>query len=355
MQLPTSLVQTLMNFDLRPYDTVTGAVQPITGRSIASFFWALVWSWLLLVSFTGWGRLTGKLFRLQRLPASVACSLGIASIVFLGGWLNLFHAIYPSVLFALIATGLLLYIALRSQRPEEYGWLRLWKSAPRSSQIFIVITLLILVLRVAATVRLGEFRIDDDGSGYLVFPQKMLAAHHFAFDPFSDRRVISSLGGSYILQALVIAATSLTHIGMADRALGLVLIFFALLDLGVAFGLSALQIAAMELIAYLVPQETFNLTFTILPIAVFLTMIWSVFSTPDKEEHQRWRSALILGAIGGGILSLKSTFLPYVGAVALIPYVFLFWNKKRSQAWTLPILAGIGSLATVRMDDCHET
>ena len=199
----------------------------------------------------------------------------------------------------------------------------------------------------AATVRLGEFRIDDDGSGYLVFPQKMLAVHHFAFDPFSDRRVISSVGGSYILQAFVIAATSLTHIGMADRALGLVLIFFALLDLGVAFGLSALQIAAMELIAYLVPQETFNLTFTILPIALFLTMIWILFATPDQEEHLRWRSALILGAIGGGILSLKSTFLPYVGAVALIPYVFLFWNKKRSQAWTLPVLAGIGSIVTI--------
>ena len=65
-------------------------------------------------------------------------------------------------------------------------------------------------------------------SGYLVFPQKMLATHHFAADPFSDRRVISSLGGSYILQAFVIAATSLSNIGMADRTLGLILDFFAL-------------------------------------------------------------------------------------------------------------------------------
>jgi hypothetical protein len=347
MQLPTSLVQTLMNFDLQPYDTVTGVVQPITVRSIASFLWALVWAWLLLVSFTGWGRFTGKLFRLPRIPASVACSIGIASIVFLSGWLNLIHAIYPGVLFALTAIGLLLYIALHSQRPEEYRWLRLWKSMSQWSRLLIVITLLILALRVAATVRLGEFRIDDDGSGYLVFPQKMLAAHHFAFDPFSDRRVISSLGGSYILQAFVIVATSLTHIGMADRAFGLVLIFFALLDIGVAFGLSALQIATMELIAYLVPQETFNLTFTILPIALFLTMIWIIFATPDQEEHQRWRSALLLGTISGGILSLKSTFLPYLGAVALFPYVFLFWNKKRSQVWMLPVLVGIGSIVTV--------
>lgn len=347
MQLPPSLVQMLMHFNLRPYDSVTGAVPPITVRSIALFLWALVWAWFLLMSFTGWGRLTGKLFRAQRLPASVACSLGIATIVFLGGWLNLVRAIYPSVLFALTAIGLLLYLVLRRERPEEYKWLRLWESAPRWSQILLILALLILALRVAATVRLGEFYVTDDGSGYLVFPQKMLAAHHFAADPFSDRRVISSLGGSYILQAFVIAATSLSNVGMADRTLGLILIFFALVDLGVAFGLSPPQIAAMELLAYVVPQETFNLTFTILPIALFLAMIWIIFVTPDQEEHQRWRSALLAGAIGGGILSLKSTFLPYMGTVALIPYVFLFWYKKRLQAWMLPILAGVGSLATI--------
>ena len=104
----------------------------------------------------------------------------------------------------------------------------------------------------------------------------MLDMHHFAADPFSDRRVISSLGGSYMLQAFVIAATSLANIGMADRTLGLILIFFALLELGMAFGLSPSEIAAMELIAFLVPQETFNLTFTILPIALFLAMIWII-------------------------------------------------------------------------------
>jgi hypothetical protein len=36
-----------------------------------------------------------------------------------------------------------------------------------------------------------------------------------------------------------------------------------------------------------------------------------------------------------------------VGTVALIPYVFLFWHKKRLQAWMLPILAGFGPLVTI--------
>ena len=159
--------------------------------------------------------------------------------------------------------------------------------------------------------------------------------------------MISSLGGSYLLQSFVLAATSPANIGMADRTVGLILIFVALLDLGIAFGLAPSKIAAMELIAFLVPQETFNLTFTILPIALFLAMIWIIFFTPDQDEHQRRRSALLLGAVGGAILALKSTFLPYIGALALIPYAFLFWRKSRSNALLLPILAGLGTVATV--------
>ena len=165
--------------------------------------------------------------------------------------------------------------------------------------------------RLAATVRLGEFYVTHDVFGYLVFPQKMLATHHFAADPFSASPGDFKSGWvGQILQGFVIAATSLSNIGMADRTLGLILIFFALIDLGVGFGLSPRRIAVMELIVCLIPQETFNLTFPILPIAMFLATIWIIYLTPDEEEHQQWRSALLAGIIGGGILSLKSTFLP---------------------------------------------
>ena len=37
MQLPPSLAQTLTNLNLPPYPTVTGLLQPITRRSMASF------------------------------------------------------------------------------------------------------------------------------------------------------------------------------------------------------------------------------------------------------------------------------------------------------------------------------
>src|SRR6185437_11504281 len=110
------------------------------------------------------------------------------------------------------------------------------------------------------------------------------------------------------------------HIGMADRTLGLALMFLALLDLGVAFGLSPPQIPALEFIAYLAPQETFNLTFSILPIALFLSMIWAIYVSLEQSESERWRYAVLVGAVGGAIIALKSTYLPYVGTLAFLPY-----------------------------------
>jgi hypothetical protein len=347
MPFPASLIQTFQNYHLQPYPSFTGIPQPITVGSVAHFLGALLWAWLLLVSLTGWGRMTGKLFRVPTLPASPACAFGIAVIVFLGGLLNFFHAIYAGVLIGLVAIGLLLYFLSFKVRPESYKWMSAWNSASRLTKLLVAIALLILICRVAATVRLGEFRVDDDASAYLVYPQKMLASHHFARDPFSDRRIISSLGGAYLLQACILAPTSLPHIGMADRTLGLILLFAALFDLGIALGLSPPQIAWMALIVYLVPQPTFNLTFQVLPIALFIAMIWIISQALKEEQLLPWRHALLVGAIGGAIISLKSTFLPFVGALALFPFLLIFWRRTKSQLGVFPLIAGLGSLVVL--------
>ncbi len=348
MQLSTSLAQTLTNLNLPPYPTVTGLPQPITLRSLASFAGALAWAWLLLVGFTGWGRVTGKLFRGPRLPASVACSLGIATIVFLGGCLNLVHAIYPSVVFSLTAIGLLLYILLREERPEKYRWKDGWRQAPNAARVLLVVALVILAVRAAATVRIAEFDVNDDSAAYLAFPQQMLAMHCFSTGPFSDRHIISSVGGGYWLQVFVIAATSLPNIGMADRTLGLLLLFAAIWDVGIAFELSIGQIAIVEVLAYLVPQQTANLTFVILPTVLLLDLLWFVYRATPPETTDRWRYALLTGAGGGAAVALKSTFLPCVGAFCLFPYLVMNWRDKK-KAFTLPLVAGLGAILVLAL------
>ena len=175
----------------------------------------------------------------------------------------------------------------------------------------------------------------------------MLETHHFAVDPFSERRLISSVGGGYFLQTFVIAATSISHIAMADRTLGLILLAVALFDLGTSFGLATYQIALLEFGAYLVPQETINLTYVVLPVVMLLSMIWLLAASLEDAEKNHKKHAILVGIIGGSILSLKSTYLPIIGTLSLIPYVVLFWKTRRSNTFYLPVLAGFGSFLVV--------
>ncbi len=343
MLAPSPLVEQFKNYHFPEYPSVTGLPQPITARSVGEFFFALAWGVLLLVAFVGWGRTIGRLLRVQSLPTSVACSLGIATIIFVGGFLNLAHAIYVPVLLSSTVVGLVLYATQLEQRPALYRWKQFWKAAAPWARFLMIVALIILALRVAATVRLAEFDINDDSAAYLVFPKAMLATHSFAPGPFSDRHVISSLGGGYLLQAFVIAATSLANIGMADRTLGLLLVFAGVWDLAIAFGLTFEEIALLEFVAYLIPQQTSNLTFVILPIALLLSVMWFVFQTSADKTRRLWSYALLAGAVGGAAVTLKSTFLPSVGAFCLFPFLMMNWRRKK-LAITLPVIAGVGAI-----------
>lgn len=337
------LIHILVNMHVPSYPTVTGLARPITLYSIENFVLSLAWALVLLVSFTGWGRLFAQAFQ-ARIPSSIACALGIGGVIFLGGWLNLFHALGSWTFYALTGLGVAAYLLLREQRPVEYRWLKYWRGSTQWTRYLLIAALLIMGLRVAATIRLGMFNSFDDGSAYLTFPHKLLDVHAFAFDPFSDRRVISSLGGSYLLQAFVISATSLSHIGMADRALGLVLLAVALFDLGIACKLSTMQIGLLEFLAFLSPQETINLTFIILPTSLLLAMAWLILQTCKEDGEPLMRYALLAGMVGGGLLSLKSTFLPSVGAFCLIPFLLMYYRTRRVAFLTMPLIAGAGCL-----------
>ncbi|MGC1784639.1 MAG: hypothetical protein WA708_19120, partial [Acidobacteriaceae bacterium] len=331
MIAPDTLIRELVNAHIANYPSVTGPAQPITLKSLGEFAFALGWAWLLLISFSGWGRLSAMLLRIRRLPASVACAAGISVAILIGGWLNLLHAIYQGLLFAFVAAGFVLYFVFVPNRPKEYRWRPFWRRTTAASKVFLAAALLLLAFRVAGSVRLSTFDVTDDSAAYLALPQKMLDTHHFAADPFSERRITSSLGGGYFLQDLVLSATSLPHVGMADRTLGFMLLAVAALDLGLIFELSAFQIALLEFLSFLIPQETFNLTFIVLPVPLLLAFacLLAMLLKDEPESSGSFGYAVLAGLVGAATISLKSTYLPIVGAISIIPFILLLRRNPR--------------------------
>ena len=330
--LTSEIMREYFHDDLPVYPSVTGLPQPITTHSLLALIGALALCCLLLISFTGWGRLTTKLFRLPPLPTSVACALGIASVLFLGGWINLVQGIRIEVLAAIVLIGLGSYALLRRETPEENRWRNFIARATPTARWIFLAAFLVCAIKLAATIRTCLFNVPDDASAYLAFPQKMLATHSFAFDPFSDRRIISSLGGGYFLQTFFIAATGLTHVGMADRTAGLLLLVVALYDLGVLFQLAAWQIALMELLAFSSPQEADNLTYVILPLPLLLASVWllrKVWDSPERSAQLRY--AILSGGISGATVCLKSTYVPIAGMLAITVYLFAYFRKSTAR------------------------
>jgi hypothetical protein len=296
---------------------------------------ALLWCALLFVSIAGYGAVLLRLFGVHRPSVALAATSGVGVVIFLGGCLNLIQAITTPVLLVLILLGLLAAIFLRIKIPEPQAIPE--SKAPseaaaphsRTVNLLLILFVVLFVIRITASVHAGEYQESDDYNFYLAAPAKMLQLHHYAADPFSERRIISSIGGSYFLQDLVLLALPLENLQMADRTLGLILLAFMAFAVGNQFRLTKVQQATFALLVLFTPQLQFNLTFVLLPSALFFGL---VYLAADRRllAKRPILLALLLGIVAAAIATTKSTYLPH--GVVFVACIALFQARRRGLA-----------------------
>ncbi|MGA8937707.1 MAG: hypothetical protein WB439_00955, partial [Acidobacteriaceae bacterium] len=249
----------------------------MTPISLVHFLEALCWATLIFLAVAGYGAIGLRVWHLRRVSIPMAAVAGLGMVVFLGGCLNLLHAISQPVLLTLLALGVLGFLVMRpalvTPSAEEIPSI---ESRTKSSWTRPVLFLaaLVFVIRFGASVHTQYYQHDDDYNFYLAAPVKMSELHQYAPDPFSERRIMSSLGGNYFLQSLLLVELPVEDIQMADRALGLLLLVFVAAGLGSVFRLTPLQRALLVLFLLITPQLQFNLTFVVLPYALFCGLVY---------------------------------------------------------------------------------
>ncbi len=327
----------------------------ITLGSVLHLLLALCWVSTVFVSISGLGAilLRGSGLRRASLPLAAVTGFGIA--IFLGGCLNLLHAISHSARLCLVAAGLAGFMLTRPRilacpcagssparlRPDipSAGPARQRNTA----RAVFWLAAAVFVVRFAATVHTPYYQHDDDYNFYLAAPAKMDALHEYAPDPFSERRVMSSLGGNYFLQSLVLTELPLEDVQMADRAFGLLLLGCLAVELGAVFRLYPLQRALLTLFLLITPQLQFNLTFVDLPFALFVGLVFVAADLDTFQAHPRLQ-AFLLGITASGISTLKSTYLPH-GVLFLVCIVLLHARYRSLRAGVETLLpATLGSL-----------
>jgi hypothetical protein len=293
----------------------------MTSAALLHFVEALLWCALLLLSIAGYGAILLRLFSVRRPSISLAAASGVAAVIFLGGCLNLAHAICTPILLGflligVIAGSLLLSFTGSEAEPET-------RQEPEPSRTVILLLCLLALLiaaRLGGSVHDVHYQASDDYNFYLAAPAKMLQLHHYAADPFSERRIMSSIGGNYFLQDLVLVVLPLENLQMADRTLGLLLLAFLAFSLSAEFRLTRIQRAVFALLVLFTPQLQFNLTFVLLPSALFFGLVYLAANRKALAKRPILL-ALLVGAVIGAIATMKSTYLPhgvlFAGALAL--------------------------------------
>ncbi len=319
----------------------------ITALSLLHFAGAILWSVLILLSIAGYGSLLLRLAGVRRAALATAATAGFGVALLLGGLLNLRGLITVPVLYGFLVLGLVagaLGWVQRGAAGQEADGFSL-ASTPRTwiATALLTVFALMFALRLGASVHTPYYQISDDYNFYLASPVKMLETHHFAADPFSERRIMSSLGGNNFLEVLVLSALPVEDIQMADRAVGLLLLALLAFRLSRQFALTRTQTAAFAALTLVMPQLQFNLTFVILPSALFLGMV-SIAADTGPLARKPWLQALLLGLTAGGIGTIKSTYIVH-GVLFFVVFALLAARRRGLLAGVQVLaFAGLGCL-----------
>ncbi len=275
-------------------------------------------------------------------PSHLLPSVEFAVVIFLGGCFNLVRAITIPILLSLVLFGLVAAILLRITITDSGAQAtRSHPPLPYSRAVLFLLFLVafIFAVRLGATVHAGQYQASDDYNYYLGAPVKMLQLHHFAADPFSERRIISSIGGNYFLQTLILIALPLENVQMADRTLGLILLAFLSYSLAITFRLTPAQRAVFTFLVLFTPQVQFNLTFVLLPSALFFGLVYLAANRKALPANSIL-FGLLLGAVSGAISSMKSTYLVH-SVIFVVSIAFFRWRRDGFVAGSKTLLFAV--------------
>jgi hypothetical protein len=308
---------------------------------MTSYLFSFSWGIVVLFSLVGWGSVVSRvLFPKYRIDWGQKAAWGIAFSIFVGGILNVTWAISRATILVYLGAGLLYWlfdtfktrlsgIGSLSNRIYDYR-----KDKIVVIGIFVVFSLLLLQYGGWVSAKAFDYRDDiqafnwgDDFAAYFVFPKKMLQTGSLGPDPFSERRIVSCLGGNYFLHAFILSMLSVKNLNLIDPGLGMIIVVGLLLGYFKNKGTPKRAAVFILLFLLLTPIPRVNTTAFVIPLVLFL----SFFRTLDWEGLRTGHfmaNAFIIALLAAAICSLKSTFIPTCAILFILSYFFYVIESK---------------------------
>lgn len=283
-----------------------------------------------LLAAYGWGRFTLATSRQKdSLPWPLVAAVGLGTVLFAGGCLNAVSLALPPAFPVLLGFGMVMGLWF------AYGDRAMITTPEVRPQVAAIVLALLPTAVLAATmVPNGIFDFTDDFEKYLAYPTRMLATGSLAGSTLSSMG-LETLGGGAFLQGFVLTLAPLTWIAAADVVFGTLLVLVIVWALAARRGWAVLTLSlpAGSLVLIIAPQMANNS-----PLFLGVALVAAIILLAAERDGQP--SALMMGLLLAGLLSLKTSFLPYVPAA-----IIALGGASLLRRGVRPALAYTGRLA----------
>ncbi len=305
---------------------------------------------LLLASWAGWGAAIERLV-VGRTAADRALHTGwgMAFTVLVGGILNLVGAISPAAIHVFLGAGLAL-LAWDGWCRRTLTWSLLRRSIQRlrRSPLLALAALVIgamLVQAYAARVCTKTYNVHDDLQAYFVFPAKMIQTGTMGPDPFSEARLLS-LGGMSFLQTIVLSVADARYFRLLEPGVALPLAVALLLGVTRDARASPWVAALVAFLFLAVRPPAANAASLVTGLVLFLTLFRTLWRVGGPGGLGRPGSILV-AVVASALCALKTTHVPACALMVVSAYL-LRARQDRSRAMVGELLLA-GGLTLVFM------
>jgi hypothetical protein len=300
-----------------------------------SYFLSFSWGIWIVISFIGWGTAINRLlFPQDRVDWGQRATWGIAWSLIFGGLLNVTWTISKAAILIYICSGALYGIidAWRNKASLANKLNQLIKAC-QSNKFWAsgtFIAFLLTVWQYGGWVSSYNFSIVDDYQAYFVFPQKMLQIGSLGPDPFSDRRLVSALGGQSFLHALNLSALDERSLYLIDPGCGLLITIGLIIGYCQRKNISKTSTLAIVLGFLLLNPLRLNTTGVLIPICL-LFGLFNLLEWEGLKAENIPNNAAIVALLAAAPCTLKSTLIPTSIILLTSSYFFCVIGSKNKH------------------------
>jgi len=297
-----------------------------------SYFLSFAWGIWILISFLGWGTAINRLlFPKQRVDWGERAAWGIAWSVIFGGLLNVTWTISQAAILIYICSGAL-YGIIDAWRNKTFlaNKLNQLIKAFQSNKFWAIGTFIAFLLafwQYAGCVYSYTFSAIDDYQAYFVFPEKMLQIGSLGADPFSERRLVSSLGGQSFLLALSFSVLGERSGYLIDPGCALLVTLGLLIGYCQRKQISKTATLAIAIGLLSLNPIRLNTSGVLIPVCLFFAL-FNLLEGDRLKATNIPNNAAIVGLLAAAICALKSTWIPSCILFFTFSYFFYIMGSK---------------------------